>query len=277
MDQDPFQEKKYEVAPGLIYKYKGRALWLISTVCAAYCDFCMRGRLTNVKDKKPFLKDEKIDKVFDYLNNQKEIREIILSGGDPLFVPEKYFNKIIKGLVKLQKNNQLDLIRIHTRLPVVNPSEIKNWHYQILSKIKNPYIVFHINHPDEITKELIVISDNLRKKSSALLLSQSVLLKGVNDDKKILLELFSKLTINGIRPYYLHYLDPVPWAEKYKVPFEKAVSIWQSLRSDLSGVAATAKFVIEAPGGKGKIVAPEAGWKTDYSHYYDFSGKKFQP
>jgi len=277
MSDDPFNEEKYKVAPGLIYKYHGRALWLISKICAVHCDFCMRGRLTKNKSLNPYLSDVKIDQTLKYLGKNPEIREVILSGGDPLFVPQDYLKKIIFGLTLLQKNNKLDTIRIHTRLPVVRPKMIKSWHYRLLAKIKNPYLVLHINHPSEITKDFVQVSDNFRKKCVALVLSQSVLLKGINDNQETLCELFTELVINGIHPYYLHYIDPVPWAEKYRVSFKRAVSIWQSLRPKLSGLAATAKFVIEAPGGMGKVTIPDKGWNTSYSFYNDFLGNKFKP
>jgi lysine 2,3-aminomutase len=130
---------------------------------------------------------------------------------------------------------------------------IKSWHYSIIARIKNPYLVFHINHPNEITKDFLQVSDNFRKKCLALVLSQSVLLKGINDNQKILCNLFTQLTVNGIRPYYLHYPDPVPWADKYRLPLKDAKKLWHSLRPNLSGIAATAKFMIEKP-GKGKRI-----------------------
>lgn len=273
---DPYQEKKYQVMPGLIHKYQGRALWLASNRCVSYCSFCMRRRIAGNLSLAPFATEEKIKNVLSYLSENQQIREIILSGGDPLVIPQKNLTMIIAGLAKLQKDKKLDIIRIHTRVPVDKPQLIKNWHYQLLKKIKNPYIFIHINQASEITQETKKVVDDLRQKSYALILGQSVLLKGVNDSVQTLCDLFSEIVKSGIIPYCLYQNDPVPWAQHFTVPIIDAINLWQQVRPRLSGLAATAKFIIEPVGGIGKIPVPEAGaWDVDYSHFYDFNKKKF--
>lgn len=273
--RDPLNEDKFTVAPGLVYKYRGRVLWTITFSCASYCRFCTRGR--EVGFPKPLLTNKEINQVFAYLRRHSEINEAILSGGDPLVTPESYLTKIINGLVKLQKIGRIRIIRLGTRLPIANPLMIKPWHYRLLAKIKNPYLMVHINHPLELTDQSLAILDNFRQKSGALILSQTVLLQGVNDSANTLARLFYKLTEEGIRPYYLFQNDPVYWAKHFTVPIKKAIKLWQQLRPRLSGLAATARFVIDTPFGFGKIPVPEGNaWKVDYSGFFDFQHQKHQ-
>lgn len=295
--KDPLIEDENEVAPGLVYKYRGkihkgkvlwygRVLWTISRYCATYCRFCTRGREVGLPANKsnggksflannPFLKDDDIKKVIDFLKAHKEINEVIISGGDPLVTPREYLEKIITNLTRLQKENHIKIIRIGTRVPITNPYLIKDYHYEIVSKIKNPYLMVHINHPAELTEESLNVINNFRKKTNANVLSQSVLLKGVNDSWQTLYELFYKLTEEGIRPYYLFQNDPVYWAKHFTVPLRRAIKIWEKLRPKISGIAGTARFVIDVPFGFGKIPIPEGkAWKVDYKYFFDFKGKK---
>lgn len=295
---DPLSEDEYEIVPGVIYKYRGeidengnvikhgRVLWTVTRFCASFCRFCTRGREVGLPvfmkaqtcgsiAQKALLSDEDIRKVMEFLKNAKEVNEVILSGGDPLTAPKPYLTKIVKSLVVLQKSGDLDIIRIGTRLPVHNPGQIQEWHYQLLSEIKNVCLMVHINHPAELTAETLEVLYNFRKKSLATVFSQSVLLKGVNDSEEILQELFETLAKEGVRPYYIYQNDPVYWAEHFTVPVRESIDLWQRLRPRLSGIAATARFVIDTPYGFGKIPIPEGeAWKVDYSCYYDFKKKK---
>jgi lysine 2,3-aminomutase len=159
----------------------------------------------------------------------------------------------------MQTNGQLDFVRIGTRLPIVNPNVIKDWHYEAISQIQAPHLMVHVNHPAELTPESLAILSRLRKESDAILMSQSVLLRGVNDNPEILIDLFTKLAKNGIRPYYLYQNDQVPWAQHFTVPIDDAIAL----------------CVIDTPDGYGKIPIPEGGaWEVDYSNFTDFQGKK---
>lgn len=301
---DPLNEDIHEIAPGVIYKYRGkinrkgqvtqygRILWTITRLCSTYCRFCTRGREVglpaniNFKAKnryhfsaaianKFFLSDSDIQRALQLLKTRPEINEVILSGGDPLTCPEPYLTKIINGLVQLQKDNYIDIIRIGTRLPVHNPMAIKNWHYSLLSKIKNPYIMLHINHPAELTLQTKTVLYNFRKIAMASILSQTVFLRGVNDNADTLQELFINLTKEGIRPYYLLNNDHVYWARHFSVSIKKAVKIWSKLRPRLSGIVDTAKFIIDVADGHGKITIPEGNfWDFDLNYFRDFKKKK---
>jgi lysine 2,3-aminomutase len=297
-EADPQDEVRYEVAPGMIYKYRGevsgeqqvlrhgRVLWTISRYCVAYCQFCFRGRFVGLKGtecgptadtlaQKALLDQEDIETGLDYIRQHCEINEVILSGGDPLVTPKSYLNKILEGLEKQQLSGAVEIVRVHTRAPITDPRHIKDGQIEALGRIKNPYLVLHINHPWEVTTEVVEVVEKLRQ-SGVILLSQSVLLRGVNDKVEILCELFAKLVRNGIVPYYLHQNDPVSWAQHFTVPFAEAVQLWRSLRPRLSGLAGSVKFVIDTPHGTGKVVVPEAGWKVDDSRYWDFEGKEMK-
>ncbi len=294
---DPLSEDEHEVAPGLIYKYEGklkkgkvvtygRVLWTVTRFCATYCRFCTRGREIGIpagscgKTKgtianNAFLTDKQINEVFKFIKDHKEINEIILSGGDPLIAPKDYLIKIITSLAKLQEQGYIDVVRLGTRLPIVNPMAIQEWHYELLAKIRNLNLMVHINNPAEITEQSSDVLYNFRKKSLATIYSQTVLLKGVNDNVETLYQLFIKMVKEGIRPYYMYQNDPVYWAQHFTVPFKKALAIWSKLRSRLSGIAATARFVIDTPHGYGKIPIPEGNaWKVNYDSFIDFKKKK---
>lgn len=296
--EDPLIEDHNEVAPGVVYKYRGkldkngkvvyygRVLWTITRFCATYCRFCTRGREVGIPSfvkahtkaaiaQKPYLDDIELAKVIAFLKEHKEINEVILSGGDPLTAPRPYLTKVIDLLSQLQQEGDLDIVRLGTRLPVHNPVSIQQWHYELLAKIRNPYLMVHINHSFELTKETLDVLYNFRKIALATVCSQTVLLKGVNDSVEVLYEMFVKMANNGIRPYYVYQNDPVYWAFHFTVPIKRAIKMWERLRPRLSGVAATARFVIDVPFGYGKIPIPEgAAWEVNYTHFTDFRGKR---
>jgi lysine 2,3-aminomutase len=295
---DPLVEDEHEVAPGLVYKYRGkkgkdgkiiyfgRVLWTVTRFCATYCRFCTRGREVGISPaikttscariaQKAFLSDEEIEEVFKFLKRHKEINEVIISGGDPLVMPETYLSKIVDGLSALQKSGDIDILRLGTRLPIVNPDAIKDWHYNLLGKIKHLNLMVHINHPAELTEKSIKILESFIEKSGVNVNAQTVFLKGVNDSVEVLYELFMKMAKNGIRPYYLFQNDAVNWATHFTVPIKKGINIWKKLRPRLSGIVATARFVIDTPFGYGKIPVPEGdAWDVDYSSFTDFKRKK---
>ncbi len=297
---DPFREDEFEVAPGLVYKYRGklkadgtvdfygRALWTVTRYCASYCRFCFRGREVGVAStivvndktalgRKGMLTPRDIDEVFAFIRQHQELNEVILSGGDPFTLPSELFAHIIQGLARLQTDGHLDIVRIGTRLPIQNPLQIDDSRIDLLCELRNPYVMLHVNHPSELTDDSFDVLYRMRKNALATVLSHTVLLKGVNDSVVVLQELFEKLTKEGIRPYYLFQNDPVYWAKRFTVPFEEAVAIWKQLRPRLSGIASTVKFTIESEGSFGKIPVPEGNfWEVDTGKYQDFKGEVFE-
>jgi len=296
---DPYLEDSYEVAPGLVYKFRGklkkdgeidyygRALWTISRYCASYCRFCMRGREVGLPSyiklksdsalsQKSHLAEGDRELVYTFIQSHPELNEIILSGGDPFVNTREYLSSIVHRLSSLQQEGSLDIIRIGTRLPIHNPALFKDWHFELIEQIRNPYIMLHVNHPAELTEETLAVITRMRK-AGATIMSQTVLLKGVNDSVETLQLLFNNLAREGIRPYYLFQNDPVYWARHFTVPFNEAVEIWNQLRKRLSGVAATAKFIIEPAGGLGKIPIPESGaWDFNPQKYKDFKDEEYK-
>ena len=258
---DPIADSLHEKTPGLIHRYPDRVLLKVTNACAIHCRFCFR---KSILDENTF----DLEKAVKYLSKHKEVWEVILSGGDPLMLSDKKIEEILKTISEIP---HIKTIRIHTRIPVVEPRRITKNFIKMISKFSNSkesprtsartsansithkkiIFVFHINHPREITKELAKISHLLSSKN-IMLLSQSVLLKGVNDSAKTLSELFRELILIGVKPYYLHQLDPSIGTSHFAVPLPKARTIYNSLRGNLSGICIP-EFMIEQPKGKGKI------------------------
>jgi lysine 2,3-aminomutase len=298
---DPLMEDEHEVAPGLVYKYtssssrkkkglrfEGRALWTITRHCAAYCRFCTRGREVGMISGKesgssaalahtPHLLRDQIEETLSFIKQQNGLTEIILSGGDPLTVNPTVLSYVLGQLGALQKMGKLRIVRIGTRVPVHNPLILRQAHYDAIKQLKNPRMMVHINHPLELTPQTREVLQRFRLECGGIVMSQSVLLRGVNDDVQTLYDLFMELAGEGIIPYYVYQNDAVYWAKHFTVPMQEAIEIWQELRPMLSGVSATARFVIDVPRGYGKIPIPEGNaWNVDYSKgFKDFLGNSF--
>ncbi|MEK7610977.1 MAG: KamA family radical SAM protein [Patescibacteria group bacterium] len=268
---DPLNEDRFIKVKGLVHKYPQRVLIELTMNCAAYCRFCTRRR--KVSDlKKGQLTPKDLSVIAGYLSAHPEINEIVISGGDPLTAPE-----LLKELLKkCQKIKSLKIIRIHTRIPVSNPKLVTPGLIKILNSIKGKplYLSIHFEHPDELTPETIAAVNKIRK-TGAILLSQSVFLKGINDSFETLKELFIRLTELGVRPYYLYRCDPVAGAEHFRVPFEREIEIMTKLRVNLSGISCPL-YALDAPTGSGKIPVPLNFWQFDKKTLTDFNGKKIK-
>jgi len=268
---DPLLEEEHTVARGLVHKYGNRALVLLTMNCAAYCRFCTRRR--KVSDiKKGIITDHDLDKIAAYLKKHPEIKELILSGGDPLTQPVI----LKKALQKFTKLAQIKIIRIGSRLPVSNPQMVNSQVISALKLVKKQplYIMLHFEHPDEITPATVRAVKKLQAVSS-MMFSQSVFLKDVNDNVHVLYALFSRLLEIGIKPYYLYRCDYVKGAEHFIVDFKREIKIMTELRARLSGLACP-MYVIDAPSGAGKIPVPLNFWQFDRTHFKDFNGKKLK-
>lgn len=301
---DPLSEDAHEVAPGLVYKYcsddqsknrgqrflhPGRALWTITRLCAAYCRFCTRGREVGVFGSTPgsssaalahapHLSFKQMNETLRFIEKEPGLNEIILSGGDPLTVDPNALEYILKNLGRLQQMGKLAIVRIGTRVPIHNPLMLQQSHYAALQHIHNLRLMLHVNHPFELQPETLAVLDRLQHECGAIIMSQTVLLQGVNDSSGVLCELFTRLADAGVVPYYLFQNDPVYWAKHFTVPLPQAIRMWQNLRPKLSGIAATARFVIDVPDGYGKIPIPEGNaWSVEYQKgFRDFRGRTFQ-
>jgi len=254
---DPLREAKHSPVKGLIHRYQNRALILLTLNCAAYCRFCFRRRI--VSDiKNGALTDEDIQNIILYLKKHPQINEVIISGGDPLTTP-KLLEKLLQRILELK---QIKVIRISTRLIVSDPQKINNNLIRILKlvKIQPLYLLLHLEHPDELTPETIRAIKKLRS-TGAVLLSQSVFLKGINDKVETLTELFEKLISLGIKPYYIMHNDEPIGTKHFTVAFKKEIKIMTALRKRISGLACPT-YVYDDPRGKCKIPLP---LEFDYS------------
>lgn len=238
---DPIGDKKYEPVPGIVHRYKNRCLLMLTNMCAVHCRFCFRKSLlnSNTYDFK---------KCLDYIKKHKEIEEVIFSGGDPFMLTDSFLEDVIKALKQIK---HIKLIRFHTRTPVVYPKRVTSRFVKILSLGKPIVIVFHINHKREITPEFMKSVLRL-KKTEALLLSQSVILKGVNNNSETLMELFRGLCEIGIKPYYLHHLDYAKGTHYFRISVEEGKRIYRQIREKLSGYMIP-EYVIDIPGGLDKV------------------------
>jgi len=244
---DPIGDEKFNLAPQIIHRYKNRALFLPTSVCPVYCRYCFRKNELGTKDL--FSPDFK--KTLKYLKDHPEIDELIFSGGDSFILATNKIDTYLNHFKNLR------FIRFHSRTPVILPSRFDQKLLDTLKKHRKNFdqmaIVIHTNHLDEIDHE---VEKTIKRLGSLgiTLLSQSVLLKGINDDPQTLKDLFLKLSILNIRPYYLHHPDQVKGGMHFYLSLEKGREIYLKLRDLLPGWAIP-QYVIESPNGGGKVPA----------------------
>ncbi|API86656.1 EF-P beta-lysylation protein EpmB [Francisella uliginis] len=224
---DPLEEKNYNKVPGLLHKYHGRVLLIAQTSCAVHCRYCFRKEF-NYKDNIPGRKDWL--EAFEYIENDKSIEEVILSGGDPLLNNDEIIEFFLENI---QKIPHIKRLRIHSRIPVVLPERISDNLLKILSQHRlDTILVIHVNHPNEIDSNVTNILRQIHK-SGIIILNQSTLLKGINDDPNVLHPLSTKLIESKVIPYYIHTLDTVSGTKHYNV--DNAKDIMKKLSEISSG------------------------------------------
>lgn len=243
---DPLHETEDSPVPGLTHRYPDRALLLITDQCSMYCRHCTRRRFAGQKDNELSL--DKIQKAINYIKNTKEIRDVLLSGGDALCVSDNHLEYILKSIREIE---HVEVIRIGTRVPVVMPQRITEKLCSMLKKYHPLWINTHFNHPKELTEDAIKACSMLAD-AGIPLGNQSVLLKGINDCPYIMKNLVQELVKARIRPYYIYQCDLSEGIEHFRTPVSVGVEIIEMLRGHTSGFAVPT-FVIDAPGGGGKI------------------------
>jgi len=243
-EEDPLGEEQYSPVPGITHRYPDRVLMVISNSCAIYCRYCTRKRIM-YEDAVP---DVEIDRMVDYIARTPAVRDVIVSGGDPLTYGTKKLESI---LAKLRAVPHLEIIRIGTRVPVSLPQRVDDELVEMLQKYHPLWINVHFNHPRELTPEAAAACDKLSR-AGIPLNNQSVLLKGVNDDVPTMRALVTGLMKMRVRPYYLYQCDPVRGAEHFRTPIAKGLEIIEGLRGHVSGLAIPT-YVVDGPGGGGKI------------------------
>ncbi|XDD52328.1 KamA family radical SAM protein [Leptospira sp. WS92.C1] len=262
--QDPLAEETHMPVKGVTHRYPDRALWYLSHVCAVYCRFCTRKRKVSNSFHTPG--KEEWNQALAYFRSHSEIKEVILSGGDPLNLSNDKLDYLLGELKSIPHINQ---VRIHSRYPVTLPMRIDSELCSVFKKHFPIYLVTHFNHPKEITplvKERISL---LIQKGNVIVLNQGVLLKGINDSAEILKELFYGLTAIGIKPYYLHQCDEVWGSSGFRVEIAKGVEIMKQIRGKISGLSVPL-YVVDLTGGGGKIPLPSEylAEKTDHSYIF---------
>jgi lysine 2,3-aminomutase len=241
---DPLDEERLSPVPGLIHRYPDRVVWIVSSACAVYCRFCMRKRGVGCQGMPVAPQDEALA----YIASRPEIRDVILSGGDPLLLPDDRLDSLLTALHRIP---HVEIVRLGSRVPVTLPERITPKLVRMLKRHQPLYVNTHFNHPREITpdssKACAMLAD-----AGIPLGNQTVLLKGVNDDPQVMLSLMQRLLAIRVRPYYIHQMDLVKGTAHFRTKVAQGVAVMQALRGHTSGLAVP-HYVIDLPGGKGKV------------------------
>lgn len=276
MMADSLSEDAHSPVPGLVHRYPDRVLMLVTTECASYCRYCTRSRI--VGDPSANFSRSDNDAQIDYIARTPQVRDVLLSGGDPLTMPQ---NRLENILARLRAIPHVEIIRIGSRVPVFLPQRITDDLVEMLRKYHPFWMNIHVNHAKEITPEL---SRALAKLADGgiPLGNQAVLLRGVNDSPAVQMELVHKLVRNRVRPYYLYQCDLVQGAGHFRTPVSVGIEIIEALRGHTSGYAVPT-YVIDAPGGGGKIpvmpnyVLSQSPHKVVLRNYEGFITTYYEP
>jgi lysine 2,3-aminomutase len=248
---DPLGEEADMPVPGLTHRYPDRVLLYTTHNCPVYCRHCTRKR--KVADPSSAASQQQLDTALDYIERHREIRDVVLSGGDPLSLSNARLDEL---LGRLRAIPHVELIRLGTRNLVTLPQRIDDEFIRILFKYPPVHVNTHFNHPKEMTRESLLAATRLAM-AGVTMGNQSVLLKDVNDDPEIMLELCQKLLLMRIRPYYIYQCDLAQGISHFRTSVAKGIEIIERLRGWTSGLAVP-QFVIDAPGGGGKVpINPE--------------------
>jgi len=267
-DRDLLNEKVSPPVFGTVRKFDSRLLVLLSYTCVAHCRYCERQDRVGVGlDKLGRLSNKQIDEIVDYIAQDSSITEVIASGGDPLTHPkglEYLFDKLC-GI------DHVKVLRIHTRFPMQAPHQVKlDLMERLATKKPVVYLSLHIDHPDELTAPVVDVIHSFRK-FGYILISQSVFLKGVNNDVNTLERMFVELFQLGVRPYYIYHCQRIATTERFEMDFEDEIKIMSLLRERLSGLAFP-QHVLDLPGARGKVVVPSEHWDFNHLKTRDFDG-----
>ncbi|HKO16951.1 MAG TPA: KamA family radical SAM protein [Gemmatimonadaceae bacterium] len=267
---DSLDEDGDSPVPNITHRYPDRVLFLVSPVCASYCRFCTRRRKVGDPEKIPL---NQYDSAFDYIASHPEIRDIVLSGGDPMMLSDRRLEYIFQ---RLRAIPHVEIIRIGSRITSHLPERITPEFCEMVRKYHPVYMNTHFNHPSELTAATVAALGRLAD-AGVPLGCQTVLLRGVNDDPAIMKELMQKLLVARVRPYYIYMADQVAGGEHFRTTVEKGLEIVKALRGWTSGLAVP-HFVIDSPGGGGKVpLLPEyvEEINEDEVIFRNYEGKRF--
>jgi lysine 2,3-aminomutase len=243
---DPIGDIPFTPVAGVVHRHPDRILLKVAHSCPVYCRFCFRRDMIGSKGAP--LQGEQLDAAIAYVRARPKIWEVILTGGDPLSLSGRRLRDILSNLASIE---HVSVLRIHSRVPIVAPRSIDDSYISALEQPLPVYLAVHVNHPDEITDAVVAA---LRRLSAAgvVLLSQTVLLRGVNDNEDVLEALFRRLVSLKVRPYYLHHPDLAPGTSHFRVPIEVGQRLMRCLRRTVSGLCLPT-YVLDIPGGFGKV------------------------
>ena len=268
---DPLAEDSHSPVPGIVHRYPDRILFLVLDYCTTYCRYCTRSRV--VGHGEITASSARLEQALDYIRRTPTIRDVLLSGGDPLSLKDEKLDWI---LTKLREIPHVEFVRIGTKMPAVLPQRITPELIKMLKKHHPLWMSVHFLHPDECTPEAFRACSKLAD-AGIPLGCQTVLLKGVNDDVETMKSLMHKLLLMRVRPYYLYQCDPISGSAHFRTTVQKGLEIIQGLRGHTTGYAVP-QYVIDAPGGGGKIpLQPEylVGREGDDLVLKNFEGKTF--
>jgi lysine 2,3-aminomutase len=246
MMEDSLAEDRHSPVPGLVHRYPDRVLMLVTTQCASYCRYCTRSRI--VGDPLATFSREEFELQIEYLKRTPQVRDVLLSGGDPLVLAPRILEEILS---RLRDIPHIEILRIGSRVPVFLPMRITIELTDMLQKYHPLWMNIHVNHSNEISQELAEACDRLTR-AGIPLGNQTVLLAGVNDNMHIQRQLVQDLVRIRVRPYYLYQCDLVEGAGHFRTPVAKGIEIMEGLRGHTSGYAVP-MYIVDAPGGGGKI------------------------
>ena len=246
LPEDSLNEQAFAPVPAVVHRYPDRALLLVSGRCAGYCRFCTRK--SRVGTRGFSFSMAQIEEGIAYISATPEIRDVILTGGDPLLLNDECLADL---LTRIQQIGHVEVVRIGSRVPVTLPDRITPRLCRMLSRFQPLYLNLHFNHPRELTAESAAACARLAD-AGLPLGNQTVLLNGVNDDPGVMIELCRGLLKMRVRPYYLHHLDQARGTSHFRVPVERGLEIIAGLRGQLAGLGIP-QYVIDPPGGEGKV------------------------
>lgn len=270
-ENDPLHEESMCPVENLVHRYPDRVLMLSTGFCSVYCRYCTRSHMV-LKDKKHY-GIKAWEKSINYIAGNPNVRDVIISGGDPLTLPDKHLEFLLSSLRAIP---HVEIIRIGSKVPVVLPQRITTSLVKMLRKYHPVYMSIHFTHPDEITPEVTEACSRISD-GGIVMGSQTVLLKDINDNVDVMKDLVRKLLKIRVRPYYLYQCDPIPGSSHFRTPVNKGLEIIQGLRGFTSGYGVP-HYVIDAPGGGGKIpLVPEYYQGRDGNNVIlkNFEGKTY--
>ncbi|MDH4378575.1 MAG: KamA family radical SAM protein [Vampirovibrionales bacterium] len=250
---DPCGEDSDMVVPGLVHRYPDRVLLLVNETCSVYCRYCTRSRLVGSGEH-----EVDLEAAYTYLENHPEVRDVLISGGDPLVMADHKLETIIS---RLRSIPHIELVRLGTKIPVVLPQRITPELVAMLKRYAPFYMSIHFLHPAELTPEVVEACNRLAD-AGIMTFSQTVLLQGVNDDPETMKTLMHGLLKLRVRPYYIYQCDPVEGTSHFRTSIETGMTIMEHLRGHTTGYAVPT-YVVDAPGGGGKVpVSPHTATKN---------------